>query len=374
MATQDKPVSPDITQLRQLQVSSFRQMCYLLTFRIRAMLVMPETATTSAHSVATADGLLVEKFSSTEALNELYAANGWESDYRQIEPGELEITVTGRAVGDVEFFREQFSRRITSSTKSPCEIFSFVLAAHGELGRIQGRRLGLGDLLLAPPCSRLDIVPTAGCDVLTIHIPAARFADYAAALGADESLDLESGPTWYSSPSTNIDSIRQLALAMLAPSATLPEAEGIDWTLISSLLGFLSGEESSHEQRDPYGRASKHRIVERARKYVDIHLAEDIRIANLCEHCGVSLSTLERMFRRELDIAPKDYIVAARLATVRRKLWDDDYQSLSIAAVAMDSGFTHMSRFSQQYRHHFGHLPSEDRDVGKELIDKYREK
>ena len=335
---------------------------------------MPETTTISAHSVATEDGLLVETFSSTEALNAFYAANGWESDYRQIEPGEIEITVTGRAVGDIEFFREQFSRRITSSTKSPCEIFSFVLAASGQPGRIQGRELGLGNLLLAPPCTRLDIVPTAGCDVLTIHIPAARFADYAAALGADKSLDNKSGPTWYSSPSTNIDGIRQLALAMLAPSATLPETEGVDWTLISSLLGFLNNEESAHNQSDPYGRAGKHRIVQRARDYVDMHVAGDIRITELCDHCGVSLSTLERLFRRELDIAPKDYILAARLATVRRKLWHDVSQSLTIAEVAMDSGFTHMSRFSQQYRHHFGHLPSEDRDVGKELIDKYREK
>ena len=316
--------------------------------------------------------MLIEKFSAVEALNEFYAANGWQADYRQIEPGELEITAMGRAVGDIEFFREQINRRIASSTESPCEIFSIVLAASGSPIRILGQSFGMDDLLIAPPCSKLDIVPAAGCDVLTIHIPAARFHDYASALGAKESLNLESEPTWYAAPTTDVDGIRHLALAILEPSAAVPEAGDIDWTLMGALIGMLGIRDPEKWNRDPYGRAKKHRIVQRARDYVHAHLANDIRISELCDHCGVSLSTLERLFKRELKIAPKDYILAARLADVRRKLWDDDPQAQTIAEVALNSGFSHMGRFSQQYRKHFGRLPSEDRDVSVMLIEKYR--
>ena len=326
----------------------------------------------SLHSVSSGEGLLIEKFSAAEALNEFYADNGWKADYRQIEPGDVEITVMGRAVGDVEFFREQTNRRIASSTKSPSEIFSIVLAASGAPCRMHGRRLGMNELLLAPPSSRLDIVPTSGCDVLTIHIPAARFHDYASALGSDEQLDLKSQPTWYATPTTDVDGIRQLALEMLTPSVAVPKGEDIDWTILSALIGMLGVRDSEKWNKDPYGRAEKHRIVQRARVYVHAHLANDIRVSELCDHCGVSLSTLERMFKRELNIAPKDYVLAARLADVRRNLWDDDSQSQTIAEVALNSGFSHMGRFSQQYRKHFGRLPSEDRDVSVMLIEKYR--
>jgi len=326
------------------------------------------------HSLAADDGLLVERFNTPEALNAFYAANGWQADFRQIEPGEIEITVMGRCVGNVEFFRELISGRITSSTESPCEIFSLVLSAGGSAGRIHGRELGMNDLLLAPPCTKLEIVPSAACDVLTIQIPAAKFDDYATVLGAEESFDIKSQPTWYSGPAMNVDGIRHLVLATLTPSAILPEPESIDWTLISTLLGTLKSQDMEKQNRDPYGRAEKHSIVRHARNYIHDNLGDDIRVETLCEHCGVSLSTLQRLFHRELGISPRDYILAARLTDVRRRLWDDNFNSETIAVVAMDSGFTHMGRFSGQYRNHFGRLPSEDRDLREQLIKKHRAK
>jgi AraC-like DNA-binding protein len=336
--------------------------------------VLTKTNKKSAHTLVADDGLFVERFDTPEALNEFYAANGWQADYRQIEPGEIEITVMGRQVGDVEFFREKISRRIASSTKSPCEIFSMILSAGGLPGRVHGRELGMNDLLLAPPCSKLDIVPAAGCDMLTIQIPAARFDDYAAVLGAEESFNLKSQPTWYAGPATDVDGIRRLVLATLTPSAVLPEPEGIDWTLISTLIGTSNNQDMKKQNRDPYGRAEKHSIVRRARNYIHNNLGNDIRVDQLCQHCGVSLSTLGRLFHRELSIGPKDYILAARLTDVRRRLWGDSSCSQTIAVVAMDSGFTHMGRFSEQYRNHFGRLPSEDRDLRAQLIEKHRAK
>ena len=63
--------------------------------------------------------------------------------------------------------------------------------------------------------------------------------------------------------------------------------------------------------------------------------------------------------------------MAARLTDVRRRLWGDNSHSQTIAVVAMDSGFTHMGRFSEQYRNHFGLLPSEDRELRAQLIEKH---
>ncbi len=123
----------------------------------------------------------------------------------------------------------------------------------------------------------------------------------------------------------------------------------------------LARPELEKKAGDPYRRLKKHRIVVRAKDYVDEHLTNVIRVTDLCKYCGVSLSTLERIFTRELGITPKGYIRAMRLHEVRRELLNGNSQDLTIADIAMDCGFTHMGRFSRRYRAHFGRLPSDER-------------
>jgi len=133
--------------------------------------------------------------------------------------------------------------------------------------------------------------------------------------------------------------------------------------LIAKMSRLLVRPESDKKVGDPYRRLKKHRIVVRAKEYVHEHLRELIRVVDLCKYCGVSLSTLERTFTRELGINPNGYIQAARLHEVREALMDANAEGLTIADIAMNCGFTHIGRFSRQYRTHFGRLPSEDRSL-----------
>jgi len=90
------------------------------------------------------------------------------------------------------------------------------------------------------------------------------------------------------------------------------------------------------------------------------NLPSQIKIVDLCLIAGVSLSTLERVFRNELKMTPLAYIKARRLDAVRRSLISSDSDT-PIAQLAYDHGISRVGRFAADYRQQFGVLPSEQR-------------
>ena len=187
------------------------------------------------------------------------------------------------------------------------------------------------------------------------------FAEYLETVYDDHSLVETEKITLFEVPKTQLAPLRRLVAGAMSPppGAQTHAVEASD--LVAKMSRLLVGPESDKKVGDPYCRLNKHRIVVRAKDYVHEHLTDLIRVTDLCRYCGVSLSTLERIFTRELGITPNGYIRATRLHEVRRELLNGNSQDLTIADIAMDCGFTHMGRFSRRYRAHFGHLPSEER-------------
>ncbi len=186
-------------------------------------------------------------------------------------------------------------------------------------------------------------------------------AEYLETVYDDHSLLDTEKITLFELPKTQLAPLRRLvAEGMSQPLGSQTHAvEESD--LVAQLSRLLVRPETVQKVGDPYGRLKKHRILVRAQDYVHAYLSEPIHVIDLCKYCGVSLSTLERMFTRELGISPNGYIRAARLHEVRRALLAANAEDYTIADIAMNSGFTHMGRFSRRYRTHFGRLPSEER-------------
>ena len=59
-------------------------------------------------------------------------------------------------------------------------------------------------------------------------------------------------------------------------------------------------------------------------------------------------------------MTPQQYVKARRLNAVRRSLLDSDCeQGIRVTDVALDHGFSHLGRFSGEYRRYFGESPRE---------------
>lgn len=87
-------------------------------------------------------------------------------------------------------------------------------------------------------------------------------------------------------------------------------------------------------------------------------LDEPWSIGRLSQTLGLSTRTLHRVVRREAGVSPMRLLRQARLAQARSEL-AAPRPGTTVTSVALDYGFTHLSRFAQQYARHFGEPPSE---------------
>jgi AraC-like DNA-binding protein len=98
--------------------------------------------------------------------------------------------------------------------------------------------------------------------------------------------------------------------------------------------------------------------IEQARRYIHANLEGALRISNICEAAGIRSRSLEYGFRELLGVSPLSYVKALRLNLVYRLLLSSASASRTITAIAMDSGFCHLSQFAADYQKFFGESPS----------------
>jgi AraC-like DNA-binding protein len=100
------------------------------------------------------------------------------------------------------------------------------------------------------------------------------------------------------------------------------------------------------------------RDVRRAVDYIEAHLDQAITVADLVVATGVAGRTLFMHFKSFKGVSPMRYARDARLRQVRQALLRAEPDA-SVTEIAMSTGFTHMGRFSVEYRRRFGETPSQ---------------
>jgi PAS domain S-box-containing protein len=95
-------------------------------------------------------------------------------------------------------------------------------------------------------------------------------------------------------------------------------------------------------------------------EYVNNHFEQEISIQDLADVACLSVSALERRFKKYLDKTPKQFIREVRLENARRLLIESQQP---ISEVAYHSGFTCHSYFSQHFKEMFGELPTKYRKI-----------
>ncbi|RCX05863.1 AraC family transcriptional regulator [Marinomonas foliarum] len=86
--------------------------------------------------------------------------------------------------------------------------------------------------------------------------------------------------------------------------------------------------------------------------------SERIYIEEIAKHTGVSKFILFAGFRDYFNDTPLGWLKKYRMNKVRLALFDSNNRE-KISNIAMEWGFTHFGRFSQQYQEYFNELPSE---------------
>ena len=100
------------------------------------------------------------------------------------------------------------------------------------------------------------------------------------------------------------------------------------------------------------------RYVKRAVDYMQANLAEPFSLEVLAQACQVAPRTLQNGFRHFLKTSPKAYLEGLRLEAAQRALLQATRHD-TVAEIAQRFGFSHLGRFSAQYRRLYGQLPSQ---------------
>ncbi|WP_051838381.1 AraC family transcriptional regulator [Streptomyces sp. NRRL WC-3742] len=103
--------------------------------------------------------------------------------------------------------------------------------------------------------------------------------------------------------------------------------------------------------------------VRRAVAFCAEHAHEPIMVADIARAARVSVSSLRQGFRTHLDTTPMAYLRRLRLDRVHHDLLAAARGGTeeTVTQIALRWGFTHLGRFSQEYRRAYGRLPSQVR-------------
>ena len=98
--------------------------------------------------------------------------------------------------------------------------------------------------------------------------------------------------------------------------------------------------------------------IRRVREYVETHLSENIDLAVLASIAGLSVFHFAREFKRSAGITPHHYLVQKRVERAQEMLARTD---LTLAEIAIASGFSDQSHLARHFRQMLGTTPREFR-------------
>lgn len=94
-----------------------------------------------------------------------------------------------------------------------------------------------------------------------------------------------------------------------------------------------------------------------AMRYIDAHFSEDISVADVAAHVGLSPDYLARQFKQVTGVAPITYLRRYRLARAMEYL--DDGRTVTDTAALV--GFQSLAHFSREFKQELGMSPSQYR-------------
>ncbi len=100
----------------------------------------------------------------------------------------------------------------------------------------------------------------------------------------------------------------------------------------------------------------QNRYVAQAVRYMEVHYAEDITLASLSAHLGLSESHLSHLFKDETGQSPGNYLLQIRLREAMEMLKDCRNR---VSEVAERTGFRDIAYFSSTFKKNVGMSPSE---------------
>jgi AraC family transcriptional regulator len=104
---------------------------------------------------------------------------------------------------------------------------------------------------------------------------------------------------------------------------------------------------------------SSNYAVARAEHYIEQHFSENLTVKQLAELGNLSVSSFNRIFKKETNLTPIEYLIEIRIEKSKKLL---RRKEIPITEIAMRCGFNSSSHFSSSFSRLFHITPSEYRN------------
>jgi len=242
--------------------------------------------------------------------------------------------------------------------KSPAleDIYHFQIVTRGECRWRQGSdclSMRRGQALMVNPDEAIDLEYSPECEKVIIKVPESVLNSARAGV-CQEAIRFDRVPV-------NLSLCPSLTNVLEAVFAEFEEAGEDEAPEISLsyreiiLKKLLRVFPSNLADQEPGCAATP--AVERMVRYIEQNVKEDIGVDELSQVSNMSVRSIYNAFSRAFSTTPKTYVKQVKLRQLREDLLRG--QCRNITEVALDYGFSHLGRFSSDYRKLFGELPSE---------------
>ena len=284
------------------------------------------------------------------------AAAGWTIEYKQLDARPVESEAFASRLDVVSMIFERHSAAIECVGESPKGFLTLVVPEISERISVNGQRLRHGEIGIFGSGTETAFVARGRASAWNVHIPADRFVADREAIGLEApGFDATESFFMVGNGQVGLSILKRLRSSSRAARSPLASAESASELIQEAVASVATG--NAPRERS----CRSHRVIRAAQDYIRTHLADPIRIPDVCRAAGTTQSTLERMFRSKLDVTPQEYVRLCRLDAAHRALRDPRQCDVTVTDVALRYGFTHLGRFAADYRASFGCLPHRTR-------------
>lgn len=294
--------------------------------------------------MTTCNPLQVQAFNTADVTEQIRATPGWVQHYQQMSPGHFAGQIRYLDLQGVEVYEEQMNTRVEQNFSAPQGSLAFCFDRSDNalyLLNEESRNIWI------TPENYQEIAVVFGPEFVQRNgLDVARLEGlFMAPLnGAQNGLFSR----WLSS-----------TLTKLSQALDLPSKEALTQQLLEDCLFILDNASVCLDGGGLQRRAEERITLKRVGEWAADSPEETLNLLELSRVAGVSLRQLQQTFKAYTGMSPSQWLRLRRLNSARRELLKRSPAETTVAEVAMNWSFWHLSRFSSSYRALFKELPSE---------------
>ncbi|QIK69249.1 AraC family transcriptional regulator [Erysipelothrix sp. HDW6C] len=126
--------------------------------------------------------------------------------------------------------------------------------------------------------------------------------------------------------------------------------------IIIHLIQYDSPKNDQHSLSNPIQANFENELMNEINNYIQRNIFEPISVEDICDQFSISRSTLQGLFKKNLNMPPKQYINELKMSKAQHMILEEKYP---ITEIALKLGFSSIHYFSRKFKKRYGLAPSE---------------